>query len=42
MNYRGFKAYKQIVKLQFRMGKHNEMLESYRYAFKAAPVHMSL
>lgn len=26
----GFKAYKQIVKLQFRMGKHDEMLESYR------------
>lgn len=29
---RGFKAYKQIVKLQFRMGKHDEMLDSYRHA----------
>lgn len=33
---RGFKAYKQIVKLQFRMGKHDEMLESYRYGTKSA------
>ena len=27
---RGFKAYKQIVKLQFRMGQHENMLDSYR------------
>lgn len=30
LDCRGFKAYKQIVKLQLRMGKHDEMLESYR------------
>lgn len=35
LNCRGFKAYKQIVKLQFRMGKHDDMLESYRQAHLA-------
>jgi hypothetical protein len=30
--FRGFKAYKQIVKLEYKMGNHDNMLKSYKYA----------
>ena len=32
---RGFKALKQVVKLHYKLGNHNEMLQAYRYGFCA-------
>jgi hypothetical protein len=39
---RGFKAYKQIVKLQLKMGAHEEMLQSYRSASGTSPAARSM
>ena len=30
MAARGFKALKQVVKLHYKLGNHNEMLQAYR------------